>query len=123
MTWRSRWACCWRVMWLAIRLEYCTSLCRLSTSAIVVGSAPDGFHRCTAKISESLRGSSSNTASVGVFDRIPPSQYSSPSMRVAGNPERFLQKGVGELNWDGGILTNTPTEAVFDDDPRKDSLI
>jgi NTE family protein len=29
----------------------------------------------------------------------------------------------GELYWDGGILSNTPTEAVFDDIPRKDSLI
>src|SRR6266700_5790517 len=72
-------------MWLAIRLEYCTSLCRFSTSAIVVGSAPDGFQRCTAKIREYLRGLSSNTASVGVFDRMPPSQYNSPSIRTAGN--------------------------------------
>lgn len=29
----------------------------------------------------------------------------------------------GELYWDGGILSNTPTEVVFDDDPRKNSLI
>jgi NTE family protein len=29
----------------------------------------------------------------------------------------------GELYWDGGILSNTPTEAVFDDIPRKNSLI
>jgi NTE family protein len=29
----------------------------------------------------------------------------------------------GELYWDGGILSNTPTEAVFDDMPRKNSLI
>jgi NTE family protein len=29
----------------------------------------------------------------------------------------------GELYWDGGILSNTPTEAIFDDDPRRDSLI
>jgi NTE family protein len=29
----------------------------------------------------------------------------------------------GELYWDGGILSNTPTEAVFDDRPRRDSLI
>ncbi|MCK1382691.1 patatin-like phospholipase family protein [Bradyrhizobium sp. 21] len=29
----------------------------------------------------------------------------------------------GELYWDGGILSNTPTEAVFDDYPRRDSLI
>jgi NTE family protein len=29
----------------------------------------------------------------------------------------------GELYWDGGVLSNTPTEVVFDDYPRRDSLI
>ncbi len=29
----------------------------------------------------------------------------------------------GELFWDGGILSNTPVEAVFDDKPRRDSLV
>jgi NTE family protein len=29
----------------------------------------------------------------------------------------------GELYWDGGILSNTPTEAIFEDDRRRDSLI
>ncbi len=29
----------------------------------------------------------------------------------------------GDLYWDGGILSNTPTEAIFDDNPRRDSLI
>src|SRR6516164_7771911 len=29
----------------------------------------------------------------------------------------------GELHWDGGILSNTPTEAIFDDNPRRNSLI
>ncbi|MDX2205002.1 MAG: patatin-like phospholipase family protein [Hyphomicrobiaceae bacterium] len=29
----------------------------------------------------------------------------------------------GELYWDGGILSNTPTEVIFDDHPRRDSLI
>src|SRR5262245_22911573 len=29
----------------------------------------------------------------------------------------------GELYWDGGILSNTPTEVVFDDNPRRSSLI
>jgi NTE family protein len=29
----------------------------------------------------------------------------------------------GQLYWDGGILSNTPTEVVFDDNPRRDSLI
>src|SRR6266545_1716310 len=29
----------------------------------------------------------------------------------------------GELYWDGGILSNTPTEVIFDDDPRRNALI
>ena len=29
----------------------------------------------------------------------------------------------GELYWDGGILSNTPTEVIFDDFPRRNSLI
>jgi NTE family protein len=29
----------------------------------------------------------------------------------------------GDLYWDGGILSNTPVEAVFDDQPRHNSLI
>jgi NTE family protein len=29
----------------------------------------------------------------------------------------------GDLYWDGGILSNTPTEAIFDDIPRRNSLI
>jgi NTE family protein len=29
----------------------------------------------------------------------------------------------GEIYWDGGILSNTPTEVIFDDDPRRDALI
>jgi NTE family protein len=29
----------------------------------------------------------------------------------------------GELYWDGGILSNTPSEIVFDDNPRRNSLI
>jgi NTE family protein len=29
----------------------------------------------------------------------------------------------GELYWDGGILSNTPAEVVFEDNPRRNSLI
>ena len=29
----------------------------------------------------------------------------------------------GDLDWDGGILSNTPVEAVFDDNPRKNSVV
>lgn len=29
----------------------------------------------------------------------------------------------GELYWDGGVLSNTPVEAVFDDNPRRSSIV
>jgi NTE family protein len=29
----------------------------------------------------------------------------------------------GDLYWDGGILSNTPVEVVFDDNPRRNSVI
>ena len=29
----------------------------------------------------------------------------------------------GEYYWDGGILSNTPIEAIFDDVPRRDSIV
>src|SRR5204862_4208097 len=29
----------------------------------------------------------------------------------------------GELYWDGGILSNTPVEVVFDDNPRRSGLV
>jgi NTE family protein len=29
----------------------------------------------------------------------------------------------GELYWDGGVLSNTPTEVIFDDNPRQSGLI
>ena len=29
----------------------------------------------------------------------------------------------GDLYWDGGILSNTPVEVVFDDNPRRDSIV
>jgi NTE family protein len=29
----------------------------------------------------------------------------------------------GDLYWDGGILSNTPVEAVFDDNPRRSSVV
>jgi NTE family protein len=29
----------------------------------------------------------------------------------------------GQLYWDGGIVSNTPVEVIFDDNPRRDSLV
>ena len=39
-------------------------------------------------------------------------------------PPIFAPVHIGdELYWDGGIYSNTPIEAVFDDHPRRDSLV
>ena len=39
-------------------------------------------------------------------------------------PPAFPAVRIGdELYWDGGILSNTPVEVVFDDNPRRDSLV
>ena len=81
-----------------MRLEYWMSFWRLKTSAIVSGSVPVEFHMCTAKITESFRGLSSKTASVGVFDKMPPSQYSSFSIRTGGKGRRQRARGHDVLN-------------------------
>ncbi|MBR0749125.1 patatin-like phospholipase family protein [Bradyrhizobium japonicum] len=45
-------------------------------------------------------------------------------MASAALPPAFPPVRIeGELYWDGGILSNTPTEAVLDDSPRRDSLV
>jgi NTE family protein len=39
-------------------------------------------------------------------------------------PPAFPAVGIGDdLFWDGGILSNTPVEVVFDDSPRRNSLV
>jgi len=39
-------------------------------------------------------------------------------------PPAFPAVRIGEeLYWDGGTLSNTPVEVVFDDNPRRDSLV
>jgi NTE family protein len=45
-------------------------------------------------------------------------------MASAALPPAFPPVRIGgELYWDGGILSNTPTEAIFDDNPRRSALI
>ncbi|ACA15870.1 Patatin [Methylobacterium sp. 4-46] len=39
-------------------------------------------------------------------------------------PPAFPPVRIGDdLYWDGGILSNTPVEAVFDDNPRRDAVV
>lgn len=58
--------------------------------------------------------------------------FDSKEMKL--NPSHIMASGAlppafpavridGELYWDGGILSNTPTERIFDDQPRRNSLI
>ena len=58
--------------------------------------------------------------------------FDSPEMEIT--PSHIMASGAlppafpavridGELYWDGGILSNTPTERIFDDSPRRNSLI
>jgi NTE family protein len=45
-------------------------------------------------------------------------------MASAALPPAFPPVRIdGECYWDGGILSNTPTEAIFDDYPRRDSVV
>jgi len=45
-------------------------------------------------------------------------------MASAALPPAFPPVRIdGEYYWDGGILSNTPTEAIFDDYPRRDSVV
>ena len=45
-------------------------------------------------------------------------------MASSALPPAFPPVRIGhELYWDGGILSNTPVEAVFDDNPRRNSLV
>ena len=68
MMWRMRWSCFWRAMWLSARLEYWMFFCRPSTSQIELGAGPCGCQTLTLKITESRRGWSSITASIGVLE-------------------------------------------------------
>ena len=58
--------------------------------------------------------------------------FDSKEMKLA--PDHIMASGAlppafpavridGELYWDGGILSNTPTERIFDDQPRRNSVI
>ncbi len=44
-------------------------------------------------------------------------------MAPASNRSANAVRIDGELYWDGGILSNAPTEVIFEENPRRNSLI
>jgi NTE family protein len=64
------------------------------------------------------------TSQMRYFDSRETELTASHIMASGALPPAFPAVRVdGELYWDGGILSNTPTEAIFEDNPRRDSLI
>jgi NTE family protein len=64
------------------------------------------------------------TAEMGYFDSRKAPITARHVMASGALPPAFPAVRIdGELYWDGGILSNTPVEAVFDDMPRRNSLI
>jgi CheY-like chemotaxis protein len=60
-----------------------------------------------------------------VLFRRPRNAYAAEHIMASGAlPPAFPAINIeGQFYWDGGILSNTPTEAIFDDLPRHNSLI
>ncbi len=68
--------------------------------------------------------SSVRTAEMKYFDsRSMPLQLDHIIASGALPPSFPAVRIAGELYWDGGILSNTPVEVVFDDIPRRNSLV
>jgi NTE family protein len=64
------------------------------------------------------------TAEMAYFDSRTMALTARHVMASGALPPAFPPIRIGDdLYWDGGILSNTPVEAVFDDNPRKNSLI
>ena len=64
------------------------------------------------------------TAEMHYFDRKREPVTIKHVMASGALPPAFPAVEVdGELYWDGGIISNTPVEAVFDDDPRENGVV
>ncbi|MBI5263761.1 MAG: patatin-like phospholipase family protein [Bradyrhizobium sp.] len=80
------------------------------------------FNRCTPRLT--VGAAHVRTSRMRYFDSRDGELTMAHIMASGALPPAFPAVRIdGELYWDGGILSNTPTEAVFDDNPRKDSLI
>jgi NTE family protein len=65
-----------------------------------------------------------HTSAMRYFDSRDEAVFAKHVMASGALPPAFPAVRIaGELYWDGGILSNTPVEAVFDDMPRRNSLV
>jgi NTE family protein len=84
----------------------------------------DFEHLEKSKTRLTVGASSVRTAEMKYFDsRYMPLQMEHVIASGALPPSFPAVRIDGELYWDGGILSNTPVEVVFDDMPRRNSLV
>jgi NTE family protein len=78
--------------------------------------------RCTPRLT--VGAAHLRTSKMRYFDSRETAMTARHVMASGALPPAFPAVRIeGELYWDGGILSNTPTEAIFDDNPRRNSLI
>jgi len=82
----------------------------------------DLLNRCTPRLT--VGAAHVRTSQMHYFDSRDGALNAKHIMASGALPPAFPAVRIdGELYWDGGILSNTPTEVVFDDNPRQNSLI
>jgi NTE family protein len=80
------------------------------------------IERCTPRLT--VGAAHVRTSEMRYFDSRETSITARHIMASGALPPAFPAVRIdGELYWDGGILSNTPAEAIFDDYPRRNSLI
>ncbi len=80
------------------------------------------LNRCTPRLT--VGAANVRTSEMHYFDARDTEMTVKHVMASGALPPAFPAIRIGEeYYWDGGILSNTPTEAIFDDNPRHNSLI
>ena len=79
----------------------------------------------TGPIRLTVGASNVRTSEMTYFDSRDQSDRPPPHHGLGRAAARFSRQCAidGELYWDGGILSNTPVEVVFDDNPRKNGMV
>jgi NTE family protein len=98
---------------------YCTDALRKTLAALV------DFDYLRSKATRLTVGAvNARTGAMRYFDSRAEDLQVDHVMASGALPPAFPAVRIGgEPYWDGGIYSNTPTEVVFDDNPRRDSVI